>query len=48
MVLRWAAAFDAVSHGFRRIMGDPQLWMLKAALDEPSKDRSLVDQAKPG
>ena len=24
------------------------LWMLKAALDEPSKDRSLVEQAKAG
>jgi putative transposase len=49
MALRWAAvAFDAVSKGFRRIMGYRHLWMLKAALDEPSRDQSLVDQAKAG
>jgi len=49
MVLRWTAvAFDAISQGFRRIMGYKHLWMLKAALDEPSKDRSLVEQAKAG
>jgi putative transposase len=49
MALRWAAvALDAVSKGFRRIMGYKHLWMLKAALDEPSKDQSLVDQAKAG
>ncbi len=46
MALRWtAAAFEAASHGFRRIMGYEHLWMLKAALDEPAKDRSLVQQA---
>jgi putative transposase len=49
MALRWTAlAFDAISQGFRRIMGYRHLWMLKAALDEPSKDRSLVEQAKAG
>ena len=49
MALRWtAAAFDATSRGFRRIMGHKHLWILKAALDEPSKDRSLVEQAKAG
>ena len=49
MALRWtAAAFDAISQGFRRIMGYKHLWMLKSALDEPSKDRSLVEQAKAG
>jgi len=49
MALRWAAvAFDATSKGYRRIMGYKHLWMLKAALDEPSRDRSLVDQARAG
>jgi transposase-like protein len=49
MALRWTAvAFDAIAQGFRRIMGYRHLWMLKAALDEPSKDRSLVEQAKAG
>jgi putative transposase len=49
MALRWtAAALDAISQGFRRIMGYKHLWILKAALDEPSKDRSLVEQAKAG
>lgn len=43
MALRWSAvAFDAISQGFRRIMGYKHLWMLKAALDESLKDRSLV------
>ena len=49
MALRWtAAAFDAASKGFRRIMGHEHLWMLKAALDEPARDRSLVQQAVAG
>ena len=49
MALRWAAAaFDAASQGFRRIMGHEHLWMLKAALDGPARDRSLVHQAVAG
>jgi putative transposase len=49
MALRWtAAAFDAASKGFRRIMGYDHLWMLKAALEEPARDRSLVQQAAAG
>jgi transposase-like protein len=49
MALRWtASAFDSVSKGFRRIMGHEHLWMLKAALEEPTKDRSLVQQAAAG
>jgi putative transposase len=49
MALRWtAASFDTIAQSFRRIMGYKHLWMLKAALDEPSKDRSLVEQAKAG
>jgi hypothetical protein len=48
MALRWtAAAFDATSKGFRRIMGHEHLWMLKAALEEPAKDRSLVRRRLP-
>ncbi len=49
MALRWAAvAFDAMAKGFRRILGYEHLWMLKAVLDEPSRDQSLVDQARAG
>jgi hypothetical protein len=33
---------------FRRIMGHEHLWMLKAAVEEPAKDRSLVQQAAAG
>jgi transposase-like protein len=49
MAVRWtAAAFDAISEKFRRIMGHAELWMLKAALDEKDKNRCLADQAKAG
>ena len=49
MALRWTAvAFDAISKGFRRIMCYKHIWILKAALDEPSRDRSLDDQACAG
>ncbi len=41
-------SFSALANGFRRIMGYKHLWMLKAALDEPSRDESIVDQAKAG
>jgi putative transposase len=49
MALRWtAAAFETASQGFRRIMGYEHLWMLKAVLDEPAKDRSLVQHGVAG
>jgi hypothetical protein len=49
MALRWtAAAFAAASKEFRRIMGHEHLGMLKAALQEPGKDRSLVQPAAAG
>jgi putative transposase len=49
MALRWtAAAFDAASKAFRRIMGQEHLWMLKAAWDEPARDRLLAQQAVAG
>lgn len=47
MALRWAAAaFDAASKNFRRIMGHEHLWMLQAALDESSRDRQLAQETK--
>jgi transposase-like protein len=49
MALRWAAAaFEAASENFRRIMGHEHLWMLKAALDEHSRDQQLVQEMKAG
>ena len=48
MALRWTAvAFDAIAQGFRRIMGYKHLWMLKAALEEPRKIRSLSSRPRP-
>jgi len=47
MALRWAAAaFEAASKNFRRIMGHEHLWMLRAALDESSRDQQLVQERK--
>ena len=49
MALRWtAAAFEAASKSFRRIMGHKDLWMLKAVLDERDRDRRLARQAAAG
>lgn len=49
MVVRWtAAAFDAASASFRRIMGHQHLWMLKAALDEAANDEQLARETKAG
>lgn len=49
MALRWtAASFAATEKNFRRIMGHQHLWMLKAALDEPSRDAQLVQEIKAG
>ena len=49
MALRWtAAAFEASSKSYRRIMGYEQLWILKAALEEPIKDEQLVQQTTAG
>jgi putative transposase len=47
MALRWtAASFAACEINFRRIMGHGDLWMLKAALDEPTQDQQLAQQMK--
>jgi len=49
MALRWAAAgFVETEKNYRRIMGYQQLWMLKAALDEPQEDEDLANQRKVG
>ncbi len=49
MALRWAAAaFEAASENFRRIMGHQHLWMLKAALDEQHHDQQLAHEMKAG
>lgn len=49
MALRWtAAAFEASSENFRRIMGHKHLWMLTAALDEHTCDKQLAQPTKAG
>lgn len=47
MALRWsAAAFEAASKNFRRIMGHEHLWMLRAALEESSREQHLAQEMK--
>jgi len=49
MALRWAAAaLEAASENFRRIMGHRHLWMLKAALDQHDHDQCLEEEMKAG
>lgn len=49
MALRWAAAaFEASSEGFRRIMGYEHLWMLKAALKERREQPLVAQETKAG
>jgi putative transposase len=49
MALRWAAAgFVETEKNYRRIMGYQQLWILKAALDQPLEDEGLANQRKAG
>lgn len=49
MALRWTAAgFAASAENFRRIMGCEYLRMLKAALDEQTRDTQLVQEMKVG
>jgi transposase-like protein len=49
MAVRWAAAgFVETEKNYRRIMGYQQLWMLKAALDQPLDDEDLASQRKAG
>lgn len=49
MALRWAAAgFVETEKNYRRIMGYQQLWMLKAALDEPLEDEAFATERKCG
>jgi hypothetical protein len=49
MALRWTAAgFAASAAKCRRIMWYEHLWMLKAALDEQTRDKQLVQEMKAG
>jgi len=49
MALRWtAAAFEAASKGFRRIMGYQDIWMLEAVLDERDRDKTIARPAAAG
>jgi transposase-like protein len=49
MVLRWAAAgFVETEKNYRRIMGYQQLWMLKAALDEPAENQLFANDRRCG
>jgi transposase-like protein len=49
MALRWtAASFAASEANFRRVMGYEHLWILKAALDEQTRDTQLVQETKAG
>jgi hypothetical protein len=49
MALRWAAAgFVETEKNYRRIMVYQQLWMLKAALDQPLEEEDLANQRKAG
>jgi putative transposase len=46
MALRWsAAAFEAASQNFRRIMGHHQMWVLQAQLDAKT-DEQVIEQHK--
>jgi hypothetical protein len=47
MALRWAAAaFEAATQNFRRIMGHEHLWMLRAALDDTLRDQHLAQEMR--
>ena len=49
MALRWAAAgFVETEKNYRRIMGYQQLWMLTAALDEPTEEEAFASERKCG
>jgi transposase-like protein len=47
MALRWgAAAFEAASQQFKRVMGHHQLWVLKAYLDQKSDEQVVEEQRR--
>jgi hypothetical protein len=49
LALGWsAAAFAAAAPGFGWIMSHEHFWILKAALDEPARDRPLGQPAVAG
>jgi transposase-like protein len=47
---KWPSAAGSLREGLEELftINRKQLWILKAALDEPSRDQALVDQAKAG
>lgn len=49
MALRWgAAAFEAASQQFKRVMGHHQLWVLKAHLDQKSDEQVIAAHKRAG
>jgi len=49
MALRWgAAAFEAASQNFRRVMGHHQMWVLKACLDQKSDEQVMEEHRRTG
>jgi len=49
MALRWgAAAFEAASQQFRKVIGYHQLWVLKAYLDQKSDEQVIAEHKRAG
>jgi transposase-like protein len=49
MALRWgAAAFEAASQQFKRVMGHHQIWVLKAHLDQKSDEQVIAEHKRAG
>lgn len=47
MALRWAAAaFEAASQNFYRVMGHHQMWVLKSALDQKTDEQVIAELKK--
>jgi putative transposase len=49
MALRWgAAAFEAASQSFKRIMGHQQMWVLKTHLDQKTDEQVIAEHKRAG